>query len=186
MEWYDKNSAAIIAASAALIASLIAGTFALLGAWLNHRFSNERYEDQKFHDAAKDNKRLYLEKGEELHSLLTKWGNSAFAERLSGRSFIDDSFTKEQSLEFLKDNQDLSLHHRIKTLIEIYFNEVSVIFDSARAIPLAAGDIKDSFERRELLRIEAYREYEKCFEKFDPLLEEIQAKLQTILLKQLS
>lgn len=186
MEWYDKNSAAIIAASAALIASTIAGTFALLGAWLNHRFSNKRYEEQKFHDAAKDNKRLYLEKGEELHSLLTKWGNSAFAERLSGRGFIEGGFTKEQSLEFLKDKQDFSTHQRIKTLIDIYFNDITVIFNSARTIPLAAGDIKDAYERGELMRIEAYRKYEDCFEKFDPLLEKIQAQLQTILLRQLN
>lgn len=185
MEWFDKNSAAIIAASAALIASFIAGSFALLGAWLNHVFSNKRYKEQKYHDSAKDNKRLYLDKGEELHSLLTLWGNTAFSNFLGDRGFIAGKLTREQANELLIKDSGLNVYQRIKTLMDIYFSELAECFDSARAVALKAGDITDSFSRGDLSSLEAFQEHESCTSEFLPLLTKIQNELQLILLKQL-
>lgn len=185
MEWYDKNSAAIIAASAALSASFIAGSFALLGAWLNHIFTNKRYKEEKFHDSVKDNKRLYLDKGEELHSLLTHWGNGAYSNFLCDGSFIAGKLTREQANQLWTDNADPNIYKRIKTLIDIYFSQLTECFESAREIALKAGDITDAFERGDLPQMKAFKEYEECTSKFEPLLTKMQDELQSILLKQL-
>lgn len=185
MEWFDKNAAAIIAASAALIASLIAGTFALLGAYLNHWFSNKRYEEQKLHDAAKDNKRLYLEKGEELHSLITQWGNTAYADMMGGRNVIAGIFTKVQHRDFVKENFDPAIYMRLKSLMDIYFNDLWEHFNKVREIPTNAPDITEAYERGSLSQIDALNKHDFYCKDFDHLLAAVQEELQKILLEQL-
>ncbi|WP_336715150.1 hypothetical protein [Pantoea ananatis] len=185
MEWFDKNSAAIIAASAALAASVLAGAFAILGAWVNNIFSNQRNEQQHKYDLAKGNKRLYLDKGEELHSLLTKWGNTAYANFVVDSSFIAGKLSKKQHLEVLNDKFDPEIYNRIHTLIEIYFGEISEDFLKARRVALDAIDIIQKFESGNLNSSDAFELYQNCTNNFHPLLTISQKKLQGIMLKQL-
>ncbi|WP_312217238.1 hypothetical protein [Pantoea vagans] len=185
MEWFDKNAAAIIAASAALSASLLAGVFALLGAWANHIFTNKRFKNQIEIDERKENKKLYIEKGEELHSLLIKWGNVAFANFLTDQGYLTGRLTKAQSHELMKDKYNAETFTRISTLIAIYFPELKSDFEKVRDIPLQASSYVDKYEANILPKQQACDLHNGKSAAFDPLLTHIKETLQKSILRHL-
>lgn len=185
MEWFDKNAAAIIAASAALTASLIAGSFALLGAWLNHKFSDKRFKEQLASESAKDNKRLYLEKGEELHSLLTTWGNTVFTNFIADQSFFIGRLSQGQRDEVLKDKFDPEVFTRINTLMSIYFTELSPEFERIRHIAVEVGQYANAVAAGIMTADQAIIMHRKLSDDFEPLLLSLKKNLQSDLLKQL-
>lgn len=124
MEWFNENATAIIAASSALLSALIAGGFAILNAWLNNVQNNQRLKLQIENEKAKESKKLFLEKGEELYVCVDKWITSCHAHLLSGEKILRNQLTPEQRHHLLSSYRDGENYTRLQTLLTIYFADL--------------------------------------------------------------
>lgn len=185
MEWLDKNSTAVIAALAALSSALIAGGFALLGAWLNNKQNNDRLFNQMQHDIGKENRKIFIEKGEELYISINNWSGQAQAHFLAEGKFVKGGITKEQMRSLLVDYPIHEVFSRVETLISLYFPELYEKFNAARGFRSQAYSAIDSYETNRLDNSEASKAIVKSNVYFDKATAELQLALQEVILNQI-
>ncbi|CAK6492584.1 hypothetical protein PANNVG_01638 [Pantoea sp. Nvir] len=124
MEWFDKNATALIAAGAALLSALIAGGFAILGAWLNNRQNHQGLKLQIDHEKSKESRRVLLEKGEEVFACLTRWANSSRHHLTAHRRYMHGRIDENERDALIKEYADPETFYRLHILIPIYFPEL--------------------------------------------------------------
>lgn len=181
MEWFDKNATTIIAAGAALLSALIAGGFAILSSWLNNTQNNHRLSTQLNHEKNKESRKLFIEKGEELHSCVEKWTESCYAQLLSGRKFLNGEITLEQRASLLEPYEDKVNSSRLNTLMGIYFFELSELkVQCDAALDKCVNALKINPAKRVSL-IETHNNFDEGYKAFqnasDKFLVQLQAKL---------
>ncbi|WP_261137330.1 hypothetical protein [Serratia entomophila] len=143
-EWFSSNSAAIIAASSALLAAIIAGFFGYLNILENNKSAKEQREEFNKMEKWKANRELYLKKGEEVSGLLDQWYENTHQVMLLQMFRAMGTKTREQVEEEWKEHVNKELQPKINGLLSIYFPDVIDVFsDSARTMSLghvAYGD----------------------------------------------
>ncbi|MBP2157140.1 hypothetical protein [Erwinia rhapontici] len=181
MDWFDKNATALIAAGSALLAACIAGIFNLINTANNQSI----FKAQMIRDEAKDTKRLYLEKGEELHTLLTKWGNLSFASFHYDLSYISGELGNNYKNDVLQNQFDVNTYTRLSALINIYFPDLLPFFEKSRLSALNTAEIIRKYVKEEISRVKALEEYNNNVRIHQAYLEKILGDLQVDLLKKL-
>ncbi|ENL8725215.1 hypothetical protein AB6I73_000050 [Citrobacter amalonaticus] len=150
MEWFNENATTLIAAGSALISALIAGTFAILGTWLNNKNNMERLEFQLRSTMASESRKISLEKAEELHSLLTTWSNTKHAHYLAEKQLVNGMLSLEGKNNIQMDYPLSKIFIRLHTLINIYFPELYEELYKARSCIVSSGEIGKKFDSNEL------------------------------------
>lgn len=124
MEWFDKNATALISAGAALLSALLAGGFALLGAWLNNRQNNQSLKLKIEHEKIKESRGILLEKGEEAFSCATRWANNCREQLTAHMRYMLGSISLEERDALIKACSDTEAFYRLHVLIPIYFPQL--------------------------------------------------------------
>jgi len=124
LEWFDKNATALIAAGAALLSALLAGGFALLGAWLNNRQNNQSSKLKIEHEKIKESSRVLLEKGEEAFACATKWSNSSSSTFSVQYRYMRGLISLKERDALVKAHADPDTFYRLHILIPIYFPDL--------------------------------------------------------------
>lgn len=124
MEWLDKNATAMIAAGAALLSALIAGGFALLGAWLNNRQNYQSLKLKIEHEKNRENRGVLLEKGEEAFSCATRWASSSRSYFTAHMRYMIGNIGSKERDSLLKACADEEAFYRLHVLIPIYFPQL--------------------------------------------------------------
>ncbi|MBD8161025.1 hypothetical protein IFU23_23345 [Pantoea agglomerans] len=124
MELFDKNATALIAAGAALFSALIAGGFALLGAWLNNRQNNQSLKLKIEHEKSKESRRVLLEKGEEAFACATNWATSSRSHLSAHNRYMHGLISLKERDALIKACADPDTFYRLHILIPIYFPEL--------------------------------------------------------------
>lgn len=106
--------------TAALVGSLIT----LLGVFYSNREHYKRLKYEQEYQANLNKKKLYLQKGEELYSLLNQWSKQVY---INHENFLDN----RKSDKSLKETYDSS---RIQTLSALYFPEINESLNSTKFI----------------------------------------------------
>ncbi|WP_342656833.1 hypothetical protein GKC68_10605 [Pantoea sp. RSPAM1] len=119
MDWFDKNSTALITAGAAIVSAVLAATVAFISSWISNKQNTQRTELQFAHEAVKIKKELMIQKGEELFTALDKWLKSCYE---SNTNFIF-SITEGEVHHSEKDESKVinEVYTRANTLVAIYF-----------------------------------------------------------------
>lgn len=185
MEWFDKNSTALIAAGAALLSALVAGGFALLGAWLNNRQNNERLVNQIQHEISKENRKLFLDKGEELYVSLHSWSKIVNAHYIAEHDYILGKIDEQQKRTLLKDYFIGDSYVRVETLICLYFPELDEFLNKARTARYSSYSVLDKFSKNPSDVQQTVRLLMDSNVRFDLGIDELQTNLQKILLEQI-
>jgi len=124
LEWFDKNATALIAAGSALLSALIAGGFAILGAWLNNKQNHQGLKLKIEHEKSKESRAVLLEKGEEAFACATRWANSSRAHMSAHRRYMLGLIDLSERDALIKAYADPDTFYRLHILIPIYFPEL--------------------------------------------------------------
>lgn len=186
MEWFDKNATALIAAGSALLSALLAGGFAILGAWLNNRQNYQGLKLKLEHEKIKENRAILLEKGEEAFTCATKWATSSRGRIIAYRRYMLGYITLGERDLVLEKNQDPDSFYRLHIIIPIYFPELHKrlnicgkhLEDAIRVGANFHPDLSD--ERQDV------KEINEHFKKFSGALASIKGRLQKELASKVS
>lgn len=186
MEWLDKNSTALIAAGSALISALIAGGFALLGAWLNNRQNNQSLKLKINHEKSKESRGVLLEKGEEAFSCATKWANSSREQLSAHRQYMIGRISLDERDARINACADPDTFYRLHILVPIYFPELHESLNlctdyMTRAISIANGFHPDLSDLEHELKV-----ISESGKRFRENVALIKIKLQEILITKIS
>lgn len=133
-----------------LITSLIAVLGALGGTWVANIFNEKRFKAQAKLEKETQNKKLILEKAEELYLLITTWDKDVFNYQAYQLSVIKGELTKAQFHTFLSELSARETHDRLDTLLPLYFPELMEIMKELRR-HLASGNSAYQAYDREVL-----------------------------------
>lgn len=181
MDWFDKNATALIAAGSALLAACIAGIFNLM----NTANNQSMLKIQRRKDDERDTKRLYLDKGEEFHALLTKWGNLSFASFQYDLCFISGELGDSYSNEIVRNEFDVHTYTRLSALVNIYFPDLIPNFERARVSALNNSEVVRKYLINVIDKDKAIKDYNYNVHVFQSSLEKILEDLQADLLNKL-
>jgi len=146
LEWLDKNATALIAAGAALLSALIAGSFALLGAWLNNRQNNQSLKLKIEHEKSKQSREVLLEKGEEAFSCATSWANSTRAHLTAHMRYMLGNINLKDRDALIKACVDTETFYRLHVLIPIYFPKLHEDLSQCGKCLQKANQIANGFD----------------------------------------
>ncbi|MGK0735802.1 hypothetical protein ACSFCT_03280 [Yokenella regensburgei] len=100
---------------------LLGGGFAILGGFLNNRYSKHNSDAQRDFDKWKSNRDLYVTKGEELFEYFNKW-HDYYSQIQNAQVFrMLNDYTNEQVIECYKANPIKEVQPRIESLIALFF-----------------------------------------------------------------
>lgn len=185
MEWLDKNSTAVIAALAALASALIAGGFALLGAWLNNKQNNERLFNQMQHEIGRENRKIFIEKGEELYVAINAWNGQAQAHFIAELKLVKGEISKQQMRALLEGYPIHESFSRIETLTSLYFPELYDNLLIARDYRAQAYRAVDVYEAKNSEKENSLKAIARSHVQFDQATSDFQVALQGSILNQI-
>jgi hypothetical protein len=132
--WLSENATPIITACSALIG---VGVTSLMNIWVNRnnaRSSREARESQNQFDKWKTNREFYVNKAEEVFTLLDKWSNNAnqvyLLQTLRATGAKSQEDLQQEWLSFV----DHSLHPRITMFLTLYYMELLESFNEISSI----------------------------------------------------
>lgn len=117
----------------------IAGT--LLGVWLSNFLNERRSESQNELDERKFNKKLLLEKGEELHQLLSEWSKLVYAQQIYFSSIIMEAATRDDMNNHIKEANAGRVHDRLETLLNVYYPELGPQLEEIKSEMATSNEI---------------------------------------------
>ncbi len=185
MNWFDENATALIAAGSALLSAIVAGGFAIFASWLNNMQNNARLINQLQHEISKENRRLFIEKGEELYVSVNKWFEHVNAHFLAEDKFAKKEINQEQMRALLKDYPVSESYLRVETLTSLFFPELKEILSAARTARSKAYFVLDTLEKDSINNQKAAELLTKCNVQYDIEVEKYMKALQHILLAQI-
>nr|DAQ27077.1 MAG TPA: TMPIT-like protein [Caudoviricetes sp.] len=105
--------------------AVIGALSALCGAFLANKFADQRWEKQISYEKEKEKNKVMREKGEELHSLISRWQKYIGIYQLNQLLVLRGKITETQRQDLqAKEPLESGLHDRLETILFIYFPEL--------------------------------------------------------------
>ncbi|WP_413730814.1 hypothetical protein [Sodalis sp. RH22] len=130
-----------------VLTAFLGALFTFMITYFSNKWSDKRFDKQLSYEKDKENKKLLLEKGEQLDVLISIWSKSIFSYQMCQMKVMRGNLTSEGMMESLKLQNPKNDHDRMESLLHIYFPELLSHLDKAKA-ELALGNAAfDSFEK---------------------------------------
>lgn len=186
MDWIHQNATAVIAAGSALSSALIAGGFALLGAWLNNRQNFQRQKQIFEHENQKENRKNLTEKGEELYVLLSKWSKNVSIYQLNLMHVANGNLTRNQVNEMVINQKVDYDFDRVGCLLEIYFPELKSAYKNVDKARNRAVKIGHDFDHGKISAQACFKGVGETATIFDKAIEDLLNDLTNAIMKKIN
>lgn len=124
-----------------LIVTPVLGVLGTLGGvWLGYLFNERKSVRQEATEKRKQNKKLVLQKGEELHQLVLEWSKAVASQHVYYSSIIVGHCSQDDLTNFLKEANVGRVHDRLETLLKIYFPDLEYLLVNAQQSMFKASD----------------------------------------------
>jgi hypothetical protein len=129
---------------AALIASAITGTVALLTVLLTNRGNNARLISQLAHEKSRSKAELLRQKGEELYELTSEWQQNLGVQCLSIQAVMTGDLSYNEALDMQINEVTPGKHHRLRLLVHAYFPDLLSDLDNVETKRDAVSKIRST------------------------------------------
>lgn len=134
MEWLSVNASAIIAASSALLAAIIAGVTIVLSILFTNKSNKALRQEQFDFDKWKANRDFFLSKGEELFTLFNKW-HELVVQLHTAQTFQLLKVKSSQDMQSeLKDFPLKEIAPRVGAINSMFFPDLVDDFDALQSL----------------------------------------------------
>ncbi|MHA1086688.1 hypothetical protein [Enterobacter ludwigii] len=116
-----------------LISALLGIVGALAGVIITNRYNDKRARSQAAEADKKENKNLFLSKGEECYHLLTQYKKLVFGIQDLQIAVAAGESNDEKYMEYCSTVEESKVHERLHTLISVYFPTAKADWDSTLA-----------------------------------------------------
>lgn len=166
-----------------LIVTPVLGVLGTLGGvWLGYFFNERKAVRQHAIELQKENFKLVLQKGEELHQLVLQWGKTVAAQHIYYSSIIVGQSTQDDMTNYMKEANAGRIHDRLETLLKIYFPELEQHLKDAKASILEASNaFKDTYQKTDVIPEVLIKSAVDTERHFNELREAQSAKLSSMI-----
>lgn len=111
------------------ITNLTSVLVALISIGLGFVLNSIASQRQRKNDERRQNKMVLIQKGEELHQLISEWSKFVNSHNLLRMSVAEGKITNEQMNDILDTKNIGRVHDRLDTILRIYFPSLSVYLE---------------------------------------------------------
>jgi hypothetical protein len=131
--------------------AIIGALSALCGAFLANKFADQRWEKQISYEREKDRNKVLREKGEELHSLISRWQKYVGIYQLNQLLVLNGKMTEVQRQDFqAKEALETGVHDRLETILFIYFPDFEDRFSKIKETIATSNTVYLKFNKGSL------------------------------------
>ncbi|WP_449567083.1 hypothetical protein [Lelliottia nimipressuralis] len=129
---------------ASLITNLTSVLVSLISVGLGFMLNSRASQRQRKSDERRQSKVLIIQKGEELHQLVSEWAKFVNSHNLLRMSIAEGKITHEQMNDMLDTKTIGRVHDRLDTILRIYFPNLLV---NLKSISKEIDKVNDFFNR---------------------------------------
>jgi hypothetical protein len=113
--------------------AIIGALSVLSGVFITSKLDEKRWGKQISYEREKEKSKVLREKGEELHSLISRWQKYIGIHHFGQLSVLEGKISESQRDEIAIKNQlEDGLHDRLETLLLVYFSELEPSYSGVK------------------------------------------------------
>ncbi|MEP8640658.1 hypothetical protein [Enterobacter kobei] len=159
--------------------AVIGALSALCGAFLANKFADQRWEKQISYEKEKEKNKVMREKGEDLHSLISRWQKYIGIYQLNQLFVLRGKITEAQRQDLqAKESLESGLHDRLETLLFIYFTELESNLSKIKELLSRGNTIYQRTIKGNLDHEHAYKEIDACAQQVQDIFQKTNAAIR--------